>query len=48
MINPGKDSNGILGPHNVPAYYKDMAWMENVQVLDLTTGPPAINIDETS
>ena len=33
---------------DVPAYYKDMAWMENVQVLDLTTGTPAINIDETS
>ena len=25
-----------------------MAWMENVQVLDLTTGRPEINIDETS
>ena len=33
---------------DVPAYYKDMAWMENVQVLDLTTGTPAINLDETS
>ena len=33
---------------DVPAFYKDMAWMENVQVFDLTTGTPAINIDETS
>ena len=25
-----------------------MAWMENAEVLDLTMGTPAINIDETS
>ena len=39
MINPGKDSNGILGPHNMlttKGKYESFSYFEGEYVLPIT------------